>query len=86
MFLVHATDDGIHGGAPIELPRAIEADLRKLGVPVRFAVFDEGGHGVGNLLPNRVRAGFPPTQWPDLLLKWLDELHVPKTLDAPSRG
>lgn len=84
VFLVHATNDGIGGGAPIEMPRAIESDLRKLGVPVRFAVFDEGGHGVGNLLPNRVRAGFPPTQWPDLLLRWLDELRGTSPSVRPS--
>jgi acetyl esterase/lipase len=74
VFLVHATNDGIQGGAPIELPRAIEADLKKLGVPVRMAVFDQGAHGVGNLIPQRVQHGFPPAQWPQLLLQWLDEL------------
>jgi acetyl esterase/lipase len=74
VFLVHATNDGINGGAPIELPRAIKADLEKLGVPVRMVEFDEGAHGVGNLIPQRVKHGFPPAQWPDLLLKWLDEI------------
>jgi acetyl esterase/lipase len=71
VFLVHATNDGIHGGAPIELPRAIEADLKKLGVPVHLEVFDEGAHGVGNLIPQRVASGFPPAKWPQLMLKWL---------------
>jgi acetyl esterase/lipase len=71
VFLVHATDDGITGGAPIELPRAIEADLKKIGVPVHLEVFDEGGHGVGNLIPQRVEHGFPPAKWPELLLSWL---------------
>jgi acetyl esterase/lipase len=70
-FLVHATNDGLGGGAPIELPRAIEAQLQALGVPVRLAVFDEGGHGVGNLIPQRVKNGFPPAKWPELLLDWL---------------
>jgi len=73
-FLVHATDDGIAGGAPIELPRAIDAELRRLGVPVRLQVFEEGAHGVGNLIPQRVRAGFPPAKWPELMLSWLDEV------------
>jgi endo-1,4-beta-xylanase len=77
VFLVHATDDGITGGAPIELPKAIKADLEKLGVPVRLEVFDEGAHGVGNLIPQRVKNGFPPAKWPDLLLKWLDGLPAP---------
>jgi acetyl esterase/lipase len=77
VFLVHATNDGIDGGAPIEMPRAIEADLRKLGVPVRLEVFDEGSHGVGNLIPARVQHGFPPTRWPDLLLDWLRTLRLP---------
>ncbi len=70
VFLVHATNDGINGGAPIEFPKAIEADLKKLGVPVRLEIFNEGAHGVGNLIPQRVKSGFPPARWPDLLLKW----------------
>jgi hypothetical protein len=74
VFLVHATNDGIQGGAPIELPRQIKADLEKLGVPVAMAVFDEGAHGVGNLIPQRVKRGFPPAKWPEVLLKWLEEL------------
>ncbi len=77
MFLVHATNDGLQGGAPIEMPQAIKTCLEKLGVPVRMAVFNEGAHGVGNLIPQRVKNGFPPAQWPDLLLEWLKSL--PKT-------
>ncbi len=71
VFLVHATNDGISGGAPIELPKAIEGDLRKLNVPVHLQIFDEGAHGVGNLIPQRVKNGFAPARWPDLLLAWL---------------
>jgi acetyl esterase/lipase len=74
VFLVHATNDGITGGAPIELPQAIESDLKKIGVPVHLAVFNEGAHGVGNLIPERVKNGFPPAKWPELLLNWLDSL------------
>ncbi|MEN3939954.1 alpha/beta hydrolase [Prosthecobacter sp. SYSU 5D2] len=74
VFLVHATNDGITGGAPIELPRQIKADLEKLGVPVHMAVFDEGAHGVGNLIPQRVKNGFPPAKWPELLAEWLKTL------------
>jgi acetyl esterase/lipase len=80
VFLVHATNDGINGGAPIEMPRAIKADLEKLGVPVHMEVFKEGAHGVGNLIPQRVKHGFPPAKWPELLLKWLE------TLPEPIRG
>ena len=76
VFLVHATNDGIGGGAPIELPRAIKADLEKLGVPVRMVEFDEGAHGVGNLIPQRVAHGFPPAKWPELFLKWYGTLSV----------
>lgn len=76
VFLVHATNDGITGGAPIEMPRAIEADLQKLGVPVHLEVFNEGGHGVGNLIPQRVQHGFPPAKWPDLLLAWLETIRT----------
>jgi hypothetical protein len=67
--LVHATTD-----VPLELPRQIKADLERLGVPVRLEMFKEGGHGVGNLIPTRVKHGFPPAQWPELLLKWLDAI------------
>lgn len=74
VFLVHATNDGITGGAPIELPRAIKTDLEKLGVPVKMHEFDEGAHGVGNLIPQRVAHGFPPAKWPELLLEWLKSL------------
>lgn len=74
VFLVHATNDGITGGAPIELPRAIKADLEKLGVPVKMHEFDEGAHGVGNLIPQRVAHDFPPAKWPELLLEWLKSL------------
>jgi acetyl esterase/lipase len=74
VFLVHASNDGIRGGAPIEMPKAIKADLEKLGVPVHLEVFDEGAHGVGNLIPQRVKNGFPAAKWPDLLLKWLEQL------------
>lgn len=74
VFLLHATNDGINGGAPIELAKAIHGDLQKLGVPVHLAIFDEGAHGVGNLIPQRVKNGFPPAKWPELLLDWLDTL------------
>ncbi|MCB1224166.1 MAG: alpha/beta hydrolase [Verrucomicrobiales bacterium] len=74
VFLVHATNDGTPGGAPIEMPRQIHADLKALGVPVKMAEFDVGAHGVGNLIPQRVAHGFPPAQWPQLLIEWLDQL------------
>jgi acetyl esterase/lipase len=77
VFLVHATNDGINGGAPIELPRAIKGDLEKLGVSVHLEEFDEGAHGVGNLIPQRIKNGFPPAKWPELLLKWLAGLPEP---------
>jgi acetyl esterase/lipase len=77
VFLVHATNDGITGGAPIEMPKQIEADLEKLGVPVRMEIFDEGSHGVGNLIPQRVKNGFPPAKWPELLLDWLKSVLPP---------
>ena len=74
VFLVHAKDDGINGGAPIELPLAIQAQLEALSVPVHLEVFDRGAHGVGNLIPQRIKNKFPGTRWPDLLLKWLEDL------------
>ncbi len=77
VFLVHATTD-----KPLELPQQIKSDLEKLGVPVRLEMFEEGGHGVGNLIPTRVRHSFPPTKWPELLLKWLDTISTPGTKAA----
>jgi predicted esterase len=74
VFLVHATNDGINGGAPIELPRAIKIQLEELGVPVKMEIFDEGAHGVGNLIPQRVKNGFPPAKWPQLLMAWLETI------------
>jgi endo-1,4-beta-xylanase len=80
VFLVHATNDGVPGpdgrigGAPIQLPYAIRDQLQALGVPVEMAIFDEGGHGVGNLIPARCKNGFPGAQWPRLLVQWLDTL------------
>ena len=71
VFLVHATNDGINGGAPIEMPKDIKADLEALGVPVKMEIFDQGAHGVGNLIPQRVKNGYPPAKWPELLLEWL---------------
>ena len=70
VFLVHATNDGINGGAPIELPQQIASDLTDIGVPVQLEVFDEGAHGVGNLIPQRVSRGFPPARWPEIFLEW----------------
>ncbi len=81
VYLMHATNDGLEGGAPIELPRAIKADLEKLGVSVRMDEFDVGAHGVGNLIPQRVKNKFPPTQWPERLLQWLDTLPTDKSRD-----
>ena len=78
VFLVHATNDGTPGGAPIEMPREIKADLEALSVPVKMVEFDEGAHGVGNLIPQRVAHGFPPAKWPQLLIEWLDQLLVAK--------
>lgn len=74
VFLVHATNDGINGGAPIELPRQIKSDLEKLGAPVKMIEFDQGAHGVGNLIPQRVEHSFPPAKWPRLLIEWLESM------------
>ena len=58
--------------APIELPKAIESDLKEFKVPVHMEIFEEGAHGVGNLIPQRVKHGFPPTKWPELFLTWFN--------------
>lgn len=44
------------------MPKEIQADLLKLGVPVKMDLFDVGAHGVGNLIPQRVKSGFPPAK------------------------
>ena len=72
VYLVHATTD-----KPVEIATNIVADLKILGVPVRLDMFEEGGHGVGNLIPTRVKHGFPGAQWPKLLRDWLETLPRP---------
>ncbi len=72
VYLVHATTD-----KPVEIATNIITDLKKLNVPARLDLFEEGGHGVGNLIPTRVQHGFPGAQWPKLLLDWLKSLPDP---------
>jgi len=80
VFLVHATNDGLPnqdgriGGAPIDLPYAIRRQLEALGIPVRIDVYNEGAHGVGNLIPQRVEHNFPPAKWPEHLQAWLESI------------
>lgn len=69
VYLVHATTD-----KPVEIAENIVSDLNKLGVPARLDLLEDGGHGVGNLIPARVKSGFPGAQWPKLLLTWLETL------------
>lgn len=69
VFLVHATTD-----KPVEIATNIIADLKKLGVPARLDLHEEGGHGVGNLIPTRVQHNFPGAQWPKVLVEWLGSL------------
>ncbi len=69
VFLVHATTD-----KPVEIAQNIVADLKKLGVPARLDLHEEGGHGVGNLIPTRVAHNFPGAQWPRQLIEWLASL------------
>ena len=45
-----------------------------IAIAFSLAVFDVGAHGVGNLIPQRVQHGFPPTRWPALLVEWLEEV------------
>jgi endo-1,4-beta-xylanase len=83
VYLVHATTD-----KPVEIAENIVADLKLLGVPARLDRFEEGGHGVGNLIPQRVKAGFPPAKWPQLLIDWLEEVAPGQATDGgakPSR-
>jgi acetyl esterase/lipase len=83
VYLVHATTD-----KPVEIAENIVADLKLLGVPARLDRFEEGGHGVGNLIPQRVKAGFPPAKWPQLLINWLEEVAPGQATDGgakPSR-
>ena len=69
VFLVHATTD-----KPVEIATNIIADLKKLDVPARLDLHEEGGHGVGNLIPTRVKHNFPGAQWPKVLVEWLGSL------------
>lgn len=73
VFLVHAITD-----KPIEIATNIIADLKRLGVPARLDLHEEAGHGVGNLIPQRVKNGFPGAQWPKALMEWLATLDARK--------
>lgn len=73
VFLVHATTD-----KPVEIATNIITDLKKLGVPARLDLHEQGGHGVGNLIPTRVKHDFPGAQWPKALIEWLGTLEGEK--------
>jgi predicted esterase len=66
VYFVYATTD-----KPIEIATNIVADLKELGVPAHLNIHEEGGHGVGNLIPQRMKNGFPGAQWPELLIEWM---------------
>lgn len=64
----------------MQIAEGIVADLKKFGVPARLDLFEEGGHGVGNLIPTRVQHGFPAAQWPARMLQWLESLSAAATI------
>jgi len=49
-----------------------------LTAAARLDLHEEGGHGVGNLIPTRVKHHFPGAQWPKVLVEWLKSYHVEK--------
>jgi hypothetical protein len=47
------------------------ARLLCLTAAARLDLHEEGGHGVGNLIPTRVKHNFTGAQWPKVLVEWL---------------
>jgi acetyl esterase/lipase len=67
VFLLHAADDSaVAPGNTFALYRA----LRGAGVPAELHVFAEGGHGFGM----RGAAHLPVAVWPELALRWIDDI------------
>ena len=62
-FLVHALDDR---GVPIENSLRMYRALRRAGVHVEFAMYEQGGHGFGLVArPSRI------AEWPRRCEAWL---------------
>jgi acetyl esterase/lipase len=62
-FLLQAEDDPID---PVENSLVYHAALRKAGIPAEIHLYVKGGHAFGLR-----RTGFPITEWPQLVEKWL---------------
>ncbi len=65
-FLVQAENDPVDR---VENSLVYYAALRKAKVPVEMHLYSQGGHAFGLR-----RTGFPITQWPELVEKWLGTL------------
>jgi acetyl esterase/lipase len=65
MFVAIASDDFLIGMADGQT--ALIDSYRKAGKPIEFHLFQRGGHGYG--LGN---AADTTSQWPELMLRWLD--------------
>ena len=61
-FLAHAADDGVK----VQNSELYVAAMKKAGVPVEFARFDQGGHGFGL----GIKGGEPAT-WPERCIAWM---------------
>jgi acetyl esterase/lipase len=64
-FIVQTKDDLAH----VEGSRAYSAALEAAGIPVRYELFETGGHGYG-LRPS----DDPVSKWPELCAEWLEEI------------
>ena len=64
-FLVHAADDR---AVPLENSLRLFRALEDAGVPVKFAMYERGGHGFG-----LVSKPIPAAAWPQLCATWLAE-------------
>jgi hypothetical protein len=52
----------------------IVTDSQKFGVYAHLDLFEEGGRGASNPIPDASKNGFPGDQWPKLLVDWLRTL------------
>ena len=74
VFLAHASDDReSHGGSLAENSVFMYLALKRAGIDAELHVFASGDHDFGVR-----RNGKPPSSWPDLCVRWLQNLNLLK--------
>ena len=74
-FIVNTQDDNY----PLRYCNAYIDKLAQAKVPVEFHFFEQGGHGYGVSLANKLPVG----EWPRLFVKWTDSCCPPSQVLSP---